>query len=203
MHIADIFKRAKSKVTHKKYYHGSVADIKDDYLCPREQFNHVQDGVVTAVFVTTNFDYAKFFPINRCIGTGHCRLDGKKIFLEKLRADIKPVFYVYTLYETPDNHFVLDPGSETEFCSTKPIKIAKREKFNTAQEIKKLGYEIYVLDEPLKSKVDKKSGNNFAMQQEMDEAIKQKKFHRVDIAGMIAQQKKQKIAPMKKSVERF
>ncbi len=188
MHIADIFKRAKSKVIHKKYYHGSVADITDGYLRPREQFNHVQDGVVTGVFITTNLDYAKFFPINRCIGNGHCHLNGKKIFLEKLRPNITPWFYVYSVYETPDNHFVHDRG--TEYYSTKPIKIVKREKFNTAQEIEKLGYEIYVLDEPLKSKVDKKSGNNFAMQQEMTDAIKQNKYHRVDIAYMIAQQNK-------------
>lgn len=186
MHIADVFKRAKTKVIYKEYYHGSVADITNDYLRPREQFNHVQDGVVTGVFVTTDLDYAKFFPINRCVGKGQCHLRGKKIYIEKLRENIIPVFYVYTVYETPDNHFVHDKG--TEFYSEQPIKIAERQIFNTAEEIEKLGYEIYVLDEPLKSKIDMESGNNFDAQQEMNNAIKQNRFHRVDVAKLIAEQ---------------
>ena len=183
MNIRDKFNKAIKKVTNKVYYHGSVADIHGGYLQPKEQFNHKQDGVVTAAFVTSDERYAKFFPINRCIGNGQCHLRNKKIYLEQLRDDIKSEFYVYTVYETPDNPFVHDHG--TEYYARKPIKIAKRTKYNTAEEIEKLGYEIYVLDEPLKSKKDRKSGNNFAVQQEMDEAIKQNKFHRVDIASML------------------
>ena len=98
------------------------------------------------------------------------------------------------MYETPDNTFIHD--RKTEYYSTKPIKIAERRKYNTAQEIEKLGYEIYVLDEPLKNKIDKKSGNNFAVQQEMAERIEQKKFHRVDIAKMIEQQSAAKSCPI-------
>lgn len=186
MNMFDRFNTAVKNIGRKKYYHGSVRNITDGFLQPRKQFNHVQDGVVSGAFVTTNLDYAKFFPINRCVGNGQCHLRGKKIYLEKLRENITPVFYVYTVYETPDNHFVHDKG--TEFYSEKPIKIAQRQIFNTAEEIEKLGYEIYVLNEPLKSKIDMESGDNFDAQQEMDNAIKQNRFHRVDVAKLIAEQ---------------
>ena len=171
-----------------KYYHGSSVDIKDNYLQPRKNFNSVQDNVVSGAFVTSDENYAKFFAINDCISAGHARQEGKKIYLERLQNNIKPEFFVYSVYETPDNPFIHDRG--TEYYSTKPIKIAERKKYDTAKEIEKLGYEIYVFDEPLKRKVDKESGNNFSVQAQADEIIKQKKYHRVDIARMIKKQHK-------------
>lgn len=171
-----------------KYYHGSHTEISDDYLQPRKNFNSVQDNVVSGAFVTSDEDYAKFFAINHCIGCGHTRKEGKKIYLERLLDNIKPEFFVYSVYEMPDNPFIHDRG--TEYYSTKPIKIAERKKYDTAKEIEKLGYEIYVFDEPLKRKVDKESGNNFSVQAVAADAIKQKKYHRVDIASMIKKQHK-------------
>lgn len=169
-----------------KYYHGSHAEISDDYLQPRKNFNSVQDNVVSGAFVTSDEDYAKFFAINHCIGCGFTKKEGKKIYLERLLDNIKPEFFVYSVYETPDNPFVHDRGSE--YYSPKPIKITECKKYDTAKEIEKLGYEIYVFDEPLKRKVDKESGNNFSVQAAAADAIKQKKYHRVDIASMIKKQ---------------
>ena len=171
-----------------KYYHGSSTDIKGDYLQPIKNFNSVQDNVVSGAFVTSDKDYAKFFAINHCIGCGHTRKEGKKIYLERLLDNIKPEFFVYSVYEMPDNPFIHDRG--TEYYSTKPIKIAERKKYDTAKEIEKLGYEIYVFDEPLKREVDKESGNNFSVQAAAADAIKQKKYHRVDIASVIKKQHK-------------
>ena len=105
-----------------------------------------------------------------------------------------PFFYIYTAYETAENPFIHDKG--TEYYSTQPIKIAESEKCDTAEEIRKLGYEIYVLDEPLRTKVDKGLGHNFNVQKEFNSAIENKKYHRVDIASMIEQQSKNRISTM-------
>jgi hypothetical protein len=184
------FNQASDNLKQRKFYHGTHIELHDDYLQPRKNFNSLQNAVVSGAFVTSNEAFAKFFAINHCIGTGHTSTDKNKIYLERLSNNIIPEFYVYVVYETPDNKFVHDQG--TEYYSTKPIKIAHRKKFSTVQEIKKLGYEIYVLNEPLKSKMNKKSGNNFDVQSEMAAAIKEKRYHRVDIAGMIEQQSKHK-----------
>ena len=170
----------------KTFYHGSKTEISDAYLQPRKNFNSVQDNVVSGAFVTSDEDYAKFFAINHCIGCGYTKKEGKKIYLERLLDNIKPEFFVYSVYETSDNQFIHDKG--TEYYSTKPTKIIGRKKYDTAKEIEKLGYEIYVFDEPLKRKVDKESGNNFSVQAEVENMIKQKKYHRVDISNMIKQQ---------------
>lgn len=195
MDKADIFNQATANLMQSKYYHGSNVEIHGDYLQPHEEFNSVQDNVVSGAFVTSDEKHAKFFAINHCIaGRGQTKKDGNKIYIERLASNIKPDFFVYTVYETPDNKFFHDKG--TEYYSTKPIKIAEREKCDTAKEIEKLGYEIYVLNEPLKTKLNKESGNNFAVQQEMDDVIKQKNYHRVDIASMIEQQSKNRISAM-------
>lgn len=191
MDKADIFNQATANLMQSKYYHGSNVEIHGDYLQPHEEFNSVQDNVVSGAFVTSDEKHAKFFAINHCIaGRGQTKKDGNKIYLERLSDNIKTYFYIYTVYETPDNQFTHDKG--TEYYSTKPIKISEFEKCDTAKEIEKLGYEIYVLNEPLKTKMNKKSGNNFDVQAEMAAAIKEKKYHRVDIANMIEQQAKHK-----------
>lgn len=191
MDKADIFNQAAANLMQSKYYHGSNVEIHGDYLQPHEEFNSVQDNVVSGAFVTSDEKHAKFFAINHCIaGRGQTTKDGNKIYLERLSDNIKTYFYIYTVYETPDNQFTHDKG--TEYYSTKPIKISEFEKCDTAKEIEKLGYEIYVLNEPLKTKMNKKSGNNFDVQAEMAAAIKEKKYHRVDIANMIEQQAKHK-----------
>lgn len=191
MDKADMFNQSTANLMQSKYYHGSNVEIHDDYLQPHEEFNSVQDNVVSGAFVTSDEKHAKFFAINHCIaGRGQTKKDGNKIYLERLSDNIKTYFYIYTVYETPDNQFTHDKG--TEYYSTKPIKISEFEKCDTAKEIEKLGYEIYVLNEPLKTKMNKKSGNNFDVQAEMAAAIKEKKYHRVDIANMIEQQAKHK-----------
>ena len=184
--------QATKNMNPTKFYHGSATKISDGYLRPNKQFNNLQDKVVSAVFVTSAENRAKFFAIGRCIsGGGHLSADGKtpRIYFEKLSCNIKPYFYIYTVYEDSDNHFTHDIGTgTTEYYATKPIRIAKCHKYNTAQEIEKFGYEIYVLDEPLMNKFDLSKGENSAVRQEMRERIAQGKFHRVDIAKMIAQQ---------------
>ena len=180
------FDAALSSIKGRKYYHGSKRAIDGDYLQPRQAFNSVQNGVVSGVFVTSDLNHAKFFAINTCIGEGQTTQKGNKIYLERLAAHIRPDFYVYTVYENPKSEFIHDYG--TEYYSTEPIKIAECEKCYTAKEIENLGYEIYVLDEPLESKINYDSGNNFAVREEMAKAIEQHKFHRVDIAKIIEQQ---------------
>ncbi len=183
----EVFDSAATNLSKHKYYHGSNVEIQGDYLNPRKAFNSVQNCFVSGAFVTSDKNFAKFFAINHCIaGEGQTKHIGNKIYLERLSNHIKPDFYVYTVYETPDKPFIHD--RDTEYYSTEPIKIAETEKCDTAKEIDKLGFEIYVLNEPLKSKVGKESGNNFAVQEEMAQAIEQKKFHRVDISKMIEQQ---------------
>ncbi|MBP5485289.1 MAG: hypothetical protein J6Y07_01120 [Alphaproteobacteria bacterium] len=195
----DIFNNAAHMLEQHKYYHGSNVEIKCDYLNPHEQFNSVQDGVVSGAFVTSDINHAKFFAISPCIaGRGQIKKDGNKIYLERLSDNIKTYFYIYTVYETPDNQFTHDKG--TEYYSTKPIKISESEKCDTAKEIEKLGYEIYVLNEPLKAKMNKKSGNNFDVQAEMAAVIREKKYHRVDISNMIEQQSKRKTRTLLNSV---
>ena len=168
------------------YYHGSSVDIKGDCLKVRQNFNSVQDSVVSGVFVTSEENFDKFFAINDCISAGHVKQDGKKIYLERLRPDIKTEFFIYSVYETLDNQFVHDKG--TEYYATKSVNISERKKYNTIEEINKLGYEIYVFDESLKSKTDKRLGNNFSVQNEVADRINQGKYHRVDIALVIKQQ---------------
>lgn len=194
-----IFHKAKNIIEQHKYYHGSKNKIQDDYIQPKQQFNHEQNAVVTGAFVTSDKDYAKFFALNSCLSRGHTRLDNHKIYFEKISDNIKPEFYIYTVYEHPDKPFIHDKG--TEYYSSSPIKIAESEKYDTAAEIENLGYTIYVLDEPLKSKPDKESGNNFAAHKEMDKAIKEKRYHQVDIAKLIEQQS-QLQASMQKNITR-
>ena len=182
------FDNAISNITGRKYYHGSKRVINGDYLQPRQAFNSVQNGVVLGAFITSDIKHAKFFAINSCIGEGQTKKEGKKLYLERLAAHIRPNFFVYTVYETQGKEFIHDCG--TEYYSTEPIKIAECEKYYTAKEIEDLGYEIYVLDEPLKSKTSYDSGNNIAVREEMEKAIKQHKFHRVDIAKIIELQSK-------------
>ena len=183
----EVFDNATTTLSKHKYYHGSNIEIKSDYLYPRKAFNSIQNGFVSGAFVTLDINFAKFFAINHCIaGEGQTKQIGNKIYLERLSNHIKPDFYVYTVYETPDNPFIHD--RDTEYYSTEPIKIAETKKCDTAKEIEELGFEIYVLNEPLKNKVGKESGNNFAVQEEMALAIEQKKYHRVDISKMIKQQ---------------
>ena len=182
-----VFNNGISSVEKHTFYHGSNIEIKDGFLRPKQNFNHVQNGRVSGAFITSNSDYAKFFAIGSCItGRGFIRLDGNKIYFEKLSNNIQKFFYIYTVYEDPEKPFIHDHG--TEYYSEQPIKIFKKTKYNVAKEIEKLGYEIYVLDEPLKNKPDKEHHNNFAQQHEMDDRIKNKKYHRVDISKTIEQQ---------------
>jgi len=189
MDKANMFHQSAENLNQHKYYHGTHIELLDDYLQPRKNFNSLQNGVVSGAFVTSNEAHAKFFAINHCIGTGHTKLDHNKIYLERLSNNIIPEFYVYVVYETPDNKFVHDRG--TEYYSTKPIKIAYRKQFDTVEEIKRLGYEIYVLNEPLKT--NKGTDTNFDVQQEMQERIDKNQFHRVDISSLIKKQSKNKL----------
>lgn len=184
MDKSNTFNKASEKLNQRKFYHGTHTELLDDYLQPRKNFNSLQNDTVTAVFVTSDEAYAKFFAIKHCIGLGHVELYYNKIYLERLSNNIIPEFYVYIVYETPDNQFMHDRG--IEYYSTKPIKIAYRKQFNTVEEIKRIGYEIYVLNEPLKT--NKGTNNNFGVQKEMQERIDQKQFHRVDIASIIKKQ---------------
>ena len=172
------------------FYHGTKTEILGEYVRPNRAFNSVQDKICSGAFATTDLKHAKFFAINSCLsGNGHTQQDGKKVFLERLSSNIKTRFFVYSLYETEDNPFIHDIG--TEYYALKPIKIASFQTFNTAEEIKNLGYEVYVLNEPLKSVSDMKSGNNFDVQAEMADAIEKKMYHRVDVDAIIQQQQSQ------------
>jgi len=113
----------------------------------------------------------------------------KKIYLERLAEKIRPYFYIYTLYETPNSAFIHDKG--TEYYSETPIKIAEIQKYDTVAELKKLGY-VYVLDEPFKAKDGeiKNHTDISARQHYMATAISQGKFHRVDIEKILREQKK-------------
>ena len=189
------FFQASEKLTQRKYYHGTPLEILDDHILPRKNFNSTQSGVVCGAFVTSDEAFAKFFAIHNCIGIGHTTLTpDNKIYLERLSNNIIPEFYVYIVYETPDNKFIQD--NEKEYYSTKPIKIAHRKKFDTAKEIEKLGYEIYVLTEPLKNKTNMNASDNFAVQKEMQERINHKRFHRVDIASIIKKQSEKRFQTM-------
>ncbi len=166
-------------------------NYKVTYLMPHEQWNSVQNARVMGAFVTTDENYAKFFALNRCIsGGGQVKLANNKIYLERLADKIKPHFYVYTVYKTPDSVFIHDKG--TEYYSETPIKIAKVRKCDTAAELDKLGYEIYVMDEPFNANYGQFENrtDNFARQNYMANAIQQSKFHRVDIGKLLQQQKK-------------
>lgn len=192
MDKSSIFNQSSENLNKRKFYHGTPTELLDDYLQPKKNFNSLQNAVVSGAFVTSDESFAKFFAINHCIGMGHTNLVHNKIYLERLSNNIIPEFYVYIVYETPDNPFVHDRG--TEYYSTKPIKIAYRKKFNTVEEIKRMGYEIYVLNEPLKH--PKGTDTNFNVQQEMQDRIDHKQFHRVDIASMIEQQSNNRLQTM-------
>ena len=169
------------------FYHGSKVEIRGGYLRPNRAFNSAQDKVCPGAFVTSDLDHAKFFAINSCLsGNGHTKQDGKKIYLERLSPNIKTQFYIYALNEAKDNPFIHDTG--TEYYALKPVKIVGEQTFNTAEEIRKAGYEVYVLNEPLKSKANTQAGNNFDVQVEMANAIQRGAFHRIDVDSVIRQQ---------------
>ena len=150
----DAFEYGSKQIESRTFYHGSATKIDGDFLEPKEQFNSVQNKRVVGAFVTSDADYAKFFALVTCLsGSGQCKLHGKKIFFERISDSIKPEFNLYTVVEQPDEKFIHDKG--TEYYSPTPIKISKRQTCNTVDEIEKLGYEIYVLNEPLKSKPNK------------------------------------------------
>lgn len=178
---------------NKPYYHGSVNQIRGGYLMPRDQWNSVQNTRVTGAFITSDINHAKFFALNGCIGNGQTKQQNKKIYLENLADKIKPHFYVYTVYETPDSGFIHDKG--TEYYSETPIKISGVQKYDTAKELDKLGYEIYVLDEPFNAPDSgvKNCADNSARQNYMATAIQQGKYHRVNIGELLRQQTKGKI----------
>lgn len=173
---------------NKAYYHGSATKITGGYLNPCEQWNSVQNAKVNGAFVTSDSEYAKFFALVHCIsGTGQTKLSNKKIYLEQLSKHIKPEFYIYTVYDSPVAPFIHDRG--TEYYSEQPIKISEQTVCDTAQEIEKLGYEIYVMDEPYKQQNNQNKANNFTRQEYMKSMIEQKKYHRVNIAKLLAAQK--------------
>ena len=172
------------------FYHGSKVEIRGGYLRPNRAFNSVQDRMCSGAFVTSDLDQAKFFAINTCLsGNGHTRRDGKKIYLERLSPRIKTQFHVYSVNETRDNPFIHDTG--TEYYALKPIEIIGEQTFSTAEEIKKLGYEVYVLNEPLKSTANTQAGNNFDVQAEMASAIDKGAYHQIDVESVIQQQQSQ------------
>ena len=186
------FEQATQQIESRTFYHGSATKIDGDFLEPKEQFNSVQNKRVIGAFVTSDADYAKFFALVKCIsGRGQCNLHGKKIFLERISDSIKPEFNLYTVVENPGEKFIHDKG--TEYYSPIPIKISKRQTCNTVAEIEKLGYEIYVLNEPLKNKTSKQVKDNSRVQSEMRQAIENGAYHRVDIANLIRQQKSKSI----------
>lgn len=186
------FEQATQQIESRTFYHGSATKIDGDFLEPKEQFNSVQNKRVIGAFVTSDADYAKFFALVKCIsGRGQCNLHGKKIFFERISDSIKPEFNLYTVVENPGEKFIHDKG--TEYYSPTPIKISKRQTCNTVEEIEKLGYEIYVLNEPLKNKTSKQASDNSRVQSEMRQAIADGAYHRVDIANLIRQQKSKSI----------
>lgn len=185
MTMVDILQQSK-----KTFYHGTKEKIHGVYIHPNRAFNSVQDRMCSGAFVTSDLNHAKFFAINSCLsGNGHTKQEGKKLYLERLSPHIKTQFHVYSLYETGDNPFVHDTG--TEYYALKPIKIASSQTFNTAEEIKKLGFEVYVLNEPLKSSANTQAGNNFDVQAEMESTIQKGAFHRIDVDSVIQQQQSQ------------
>ena len=188
----NIFEHATQQIKSRTFYHGSATKIDGDFLEPKEQFNSVQNKRVIGAFVTPDADHAKFFALVKCIsGHGQCDTHGKKIFLERISDSIKPEFNLYTVVENPGEKFIHD--KDTEYYSPTPIKISKRQTCNTVEEIEKLGYEIYVLNEPLKNKTSKQASDNSHVQSEMHQAIENGAYHRVDIANLIGQQKSKSI----------
>lgn len=186
------FEQATQQIESRTFYHGSATKIDGDFLEPKVQFNSVQNKRVVGAFVTSDADYAKYFALVKCIsGRGQCNLHGKKIFFERISDSIKPEFNLYTVVEQPGENFIHDKG--TEYYSPTPIKISKRQTCNTVEEIEKLGYEIYVLNEPLKNETSKQAGDNSHVQSEMHQAIVNGAYHRVDIANLIKQQKSKSI----------
>lgn len=184
----DIFEQGKQDIEVRTFYHGSATKIDGNFLDPKEQFNSIQNKRVTGAFVTSDPDDAKFFALVKCLsGRGQCKLDKKKIFFEQISDSIKPEFYLYTVVEKPDEKFIHDKG--TEYYSPTPIKISKKQTLNTVEEIENLGYEIYVLNEPLKNKPNKQANDNSHVQSEMQQAIENGAYHRIDIANLIEQQK--------------
>ena len=156
------FEQATQQVESRTFYHGSATKIDGDFLEPKEQFNSVQNKRVVGAFVTSDADYAKFFALVKCIsGRGQCNLRGKKIFFERISDSIKPEFNLYTVVEKTDEKFIHDKG--TEYYSLTPIKISERQTCNTIEEIEKFGYEIYVLNEPLKNKPNKQATLNLTI----------------------------------------
>ena len=184
------FEHATQQIESRTFYHGSATKIDGDFLEPKEQFNSVQNKRVVGAFVTSDADYAKFFALVKCIsGRGQINLDGKKIFFERISDSIKPEFNLYTVVENPGEKFIHDKG--TEYYSPTTIKISKRQVCNTVEEIENFGYEVYVLNEPLKNKPNKQASDNSHVQSEMRQAIINGAYHRVDVAHLIKQQKSQ------------
>lgn len=172
-------------MTKTSYYHGSATEITDAYLQPARQFNSKQTKSVGGSFVTTDLEYAKFFAINRCInGGGQTILSGNKIYLERLKNSIIPNFYVYTVYEPADKPFIHDRG--VEYYSIEPVKIAESTKYDTAKEISELGYEIYVLDEPVSEVGTEKTPEMMKVAADrMKIAIQNGKIHRIYIEDIM------------------
>ena len=186
----DAFAKGVQQIEARTFYHGSATKIDGDFLEPKEQFNSVQNKRVVGAFVTSDANDAKFFALVKCLaGRGQCNLYGKKIFFERISDSIKPEFYLYTVVEKPDEKFIHDKG--TEYYSPTAIKISKHQVCNTVEEIANFGYEVYVLNEPLKNKPNKQASDNSHVQSEMRQAIINGAYHRVDVAHLIKQQKSQ------------
>ena len=159
-------------MTKTPYYHGSATEITDAYLQASQQ----QTKYVNGQFVTTDLEYAKIRAIIQCISGGQAKISDNKIYLERLQDNIIPSFYIYTVYEPTDKPFIQD--GEDEYHSTEPIRIAERTKYNTAKEISTLGFDVFVLDEPINEPGAKKA-------EIMNKAIQNGKFHRVDIEDVM------------------
>ncbi len=154
------------------YYHGSATEITDAYLQAPQQ----QTKYVNRQFVTTDLEYAKIRAIIQCICGGRAKISDSKIYLERLQDNIIPSFYIYTVYEPTDKPFIQD--DEDEYHSTEPIRIAERTKYNTAKEISTLGFDVFVLDEPINEVGSKKA-------EIMNKAIQNGKIHRIDIEDIM------------------
>jgi len=169
----------KSLRGNKIMYHGSAAALAaGGFLQPRKAFDSDLQREIVAVFGTPDFEYAKMFAIHSLImGPGLTWIKNGKFYCSSIKpmAQIGKSFFIYELDGCGFRH---DARNEWFFEGEK--EILQAHEFDIRAEIKKMGIEIYVLDEfDEMADRDRTSAERMTI---FDGMMKQDKYHKVEIA---------------------
>ncbi|MCL1785686.1 MAG: hypothetical protein FWG39_00860 [Alphaproteobacteria bacterium] len=179
----------------KTLYQGSDKEIKGGFLEPQPSSSNAGDKRVTAVFATSDYNYAKRFALRKCLAGGPqtINLINNKLLFSELKENPDEVFYVYSVDGAGFEH---DVG--TEYMRFERVRIDGVQIIDVAQELESNAWEIYIKDDDFDKDYKKIPRDDGAQKSKfIDECIKSGRIKRVtDIPKQIRRQRAARAAIM-------